>query len=144
MSARRRVRLIKVEEAVKRSFLAALLAGLLAYRLTMVLAASPSEEMTVGPIRVTSVDVQVSDLQAGQVYAHVRGVIGDSCTEALPVQQTREGNTVTLTLNRQRPAQAICSKIAKVLDENIRLLGEFPPGEYILSVNTVERKFRVP
>lgn len=129
---------------MKRSLSAALVVGVAGYGLTMVLAASPSEEMTVGAIRVTSVEVQVSDLQAGQVYAHVRGVIGDSCTEALPVQQTRDGNTITLTLNRQRPAQAICPKIAKVLDENIRLLGEFPPGEYVLSVNAVEQKFRVP
>jgi len=129
---------------MKGMLLAALSVSMAGFGLAMAPAAIPSDEMVIGPIRVTSVEVQVSDSQPIQVYARVRGVVGDFCTEALPVQQTRDGNTITLTLNRQRPAQAVCPKIAKVFDQNIRLLGDFPPGEYVLTANAVEQKFRVP
>ena len=103
-----------------------------------------SEDLLIGPMRIASVEVSVSRSQPVEVYAHVIGIVGDSCSEAQPVQQARNGNTITIRLNRQRPAHKFCSQIAKTFDQNIRLLGEFAPGEYILKVNAVERKFQVP
>jgi len=129
---------------MKHILLAALIVSMTAYRIPLFPVAIASDEMITGPIRIGSVEVQVSSAQPTRVYAHVQGIVGDFCTEALPVQQTREGNTIALTLNRQRPAKEVCPQIAKVFDQNIRLLGEFPPGEYVLRVNSVEKKFRVP
>jgi hypothetical protein len=136
--------LIEESEAMKRMLLRALIVSVAGYRLALGPAAIASDELVTGPIRVVSVEVQVSSSQPVQVHARVRGIIGDSCTEALPVQQTRDGNTITLTLNRRRPAQAICPKIAKVFDQNIQLLGDFAPGKYVLEANAVEKKFRIP
>jgi hypothetical protein len=103
----------------------------------------PTDQLLISPIQIDSVEVLIAESFPVQVFAHVRGIVGDGCSEALPVQQTRAGNTITIVINRQRPAQAICTQIAKVFDQNIRLVGDFPPGEYVLKVNAVEKKFRV-
>lgn len=103
----------------------------------------PARDVTIGPIQIDQVEVRIAESFPVQVFAHVTGFIGDGCSSALPVEQKREGNTITLTINRQRPTDAICTQIAKIFDENIRLAGDFPPGEYTLKVNTVTQTFTV-
>ena len=99
--------------------------------------------MDIAPIQIDKVEVQITESQPVQVSAHVTGVIGDGCSSAMPVEQQRDGNTITLTINRQRPADAICTQIAKIYDETIRLQGDFPAGDYTLKVNTVTQTFTV-
>jgi hypothetical protein len=103
----------------------------------------PARDMTIEPIQIDQVDVRVAESLPVQVVAHVTGVIGDGCSDVMPVKQTREGNTITLTINRQRPTDAVCTQLAKIYDENIRLEGDFPAGEYILKVNSVTQTFTV-
>jgi hypothetical protein len=74
----------------------------------------------------------------------VRGVLGDGCTELDGVTGARRGNTVTLTILSTRPEDAICTQIAKLYDATITLPGDFPPGDYLLRVNSVEKAFSVP
>ena len=93
----------------------------------------------VRPIQIDSVDVLLPPPSA-----HVRGVIGDGCTELAGVTTLRSGNAVTLTILSTRPEEAICSQIAKLYDATFALPGEFPPGAYVLRVNSVERAFAVP
>ena len=103
----------------------------------------PARDMIVDPIQIDQVEVRIAESFPVQVFVHVTGVIGDGCSSVLPTEQKREGNTVTVTINRQRPAEAMCTMIAKIYDENIRLDGDFPPGEYTLKVNTVTQTFTV-
>ena len=103
----------------------------------------PARDMIVDPIQIDQVEVRVAESFPVQVFVHVTGVIGDGCSSVLPAEQKREGNTVTVTINRQRPAEAMCTMIAKIYDENIRLDGDFPPGEYTLKMNTVTQTFTV-
>jgi hypothetical protein len=105
--------------------------------------ADEPKESEIGPIRIVSISVRVSGARPRRGYAHVRGIIGDSCTVALPPGQTRNGNVIVLTLNRQRPRQEICSKIAKVYDQSIELEGNFSPGDYVVKTNNVEKRFVV-
>jgi hypothetical protein len=71
----------------------------------------------------------------------VRGVIGDACSSLHSVEQERTGNTVVVTILRQRPANAICTQIARLYDDTIRLDGAFPPGAYVVRVNGTETSF---
>ncbi len=105
---------------------------------------TPDRPMEITPIQIDKVEVQIAESQSAmQVSAHVAGVIGDGCSSAMPVEQQRDGNTLTLTINRQRPADAICTQIARLYDETIRLEGDFPAGDYVLKVNTVTQTFTI-
>lgn len=93
------------------------------------------------PIQIDGVDVLILESSPPQVSAHVTGVIGDGCATLSSVQQQRSGNTVTVTILRERPREAICTQIAKLYDDVIRLDGQFPAGSYLLRVNTFEKAF---
>lgn len=99
--------------------------------------------MVVEPIQVDSVAVTVAESFPVQVFAHVRGIVGDGCATLLPIEQRRAGNTVTVEIDRQRPTQGICTQIAQLFDQNIRLDGAFAPGLYRLTVNGLSQAFRV-
>jgi hypothetical protein len=104
--------------------------------------ASPTEpEIVVSPITIESVDVRVLESSPPQATAHVEGVIGDGCTELQGTTQSRAGNVVTITIEAARPRDAICTQIARLYREDIRLEGQFPPGHYVLRVNGVEKPF---
>ena len=50
---------------------------------------------------------------------------------------------MTLTILSTRPEDAICTQIAKLYDATSALPGDFPPGEYVLRVNSVEKTFAI-
>jgi hypothetical protein len=94
----------------------------------------------VRPIQIESVDVVVASAPS----AHVRGVIGDGCTELAGVTTSRSENRVTVTILSTRPEEAICIQIARLYDATLALPGDYPPGPYVLRVNSVEKTFTVP
>jgi hypothetical protein len=103
--------------------------------------APDSTRLITRPIQVDSVEVL---LQEGRPAAHVRGVIGDGCTELSAITLERAGTLVTITIVSTRPEEAICTQIAKLYDDVLRLPGDFPAGRYVLRVNTAETTFAVP
>ncbi len=100
----------------------------------------PPPRILVRPIQIESVDV----LLASPPSAHVRGVIGDGCTELSGVSIARSENKVTVTILSTRPEEAICIQIARLYDATLALPGDYPPGQYVLRVNSVEKTFSVP
>ena len=104
-------------------------------------AAPTRPDLVTEPIQIESVDVLILESAPPQVSARVRGVLGDGCATLHSVGQERSGNTVTVTILRERPRDAICIQIAKLYDETIRLEGQFPPGDYVLRVNAFPRAF---
>ena len=104
-------------------------------------ARAPPATQIIRPIQVESVQVLVDGTQ---VSAHVTGVIGDGCTELAGVTITREDASVSITIRSARPAEAICTQVARLYDETLRIPGEFARGRYRLSVNSVETTFDVP
>ena len=98
-------------------------------------------DLLIEPIQIVSVDVQILESFPPQAVAEVSGILGDGCSEFHSLEQVRTGNTVTITILRQRPRDAICTQIAKLYDEDIRLTGVYPPGDYLLSVNGFEKPF---
>ena len=101
-----------------------------------------ADDLLVEPIQVENVDVRVLESFPPQAVANIQGVLGDGCSEFHSLRQERSGNTVTVTILRQRPRDAICIQIAKLYEENIRLEGQYPPGRYVLRVNGVVTRFR--
>lgn len=99
------------------------------------------DAVDVSPIQVDTVDVAVLKSFPAQATAHVRGVIGDGCSTLHSTDVRREGPVVTVTILRARPVEGICTQIALLYDEHIRLPGDYPPGEYVLRVNTTETRF---
>ena len=105
-------------------------------------ATAPTTPKTVSrPIHVDSVEVLLSPLSA-----HVRGVIGDGCTDLSGVTMRRSDNdnVVDVTIWSTRPQDAICIQIAKLYDAVLPLTGAFPPGQYLLRVNGVPAAFALP
>jgi hypothetical protein len=75
----------------------------------------------------------------------VQGVIGDGCTDLLPpITQKRDDTVVRISILRQRPQEAICIEIAKLFDQVVPLMGDYPPGRYIVRVNGAELAFSLP
>ena len=104
-------------------------------------APAPTPAQLIRPIQVDSVQALV---QAAQVSVRVRGVVGDGCTELASVTVIRADAGVDILILSQRPAEAICTQIARLYDETLRVAGEFAAGHYVLRVNSVETSFDVP
>lgn len=101
-----------------------------------------ADDLLVEPIAIESVEVSVLESFPPQAVAHVRGVLGDGCSELHSVRQERTDHAVTVTILRERPRDAICIQIARMYDESIRLEGTYPSGEYVLHVNDFVTRFR--
>jgi hypothetical protein len=100
-------------------------------------------DLEVRPIPIDSVSVTVIKTLPPTVEARVQGTLGDGCTELHSVKQERSGNVITVTILSKRPKDAICTQIAKMYEETIKLEGEFPAGSYELNVNDNESTFTV-
>jgi len=100
-----------------------------------------SPDVVVEPIQIDRVDVRIMESSPPQATAHVEGIVGDGCASLHSLQQSRSGNTVTVTILRRRPAAAVCTQIAILYNADIPLPGQYPPGKYVLRVNDVERTF---
>jgi hypothetical protein len=103
-------------------------------------AAAPDVEVT--PIQIDRVEVRILETSPPRATARVEGILGDGCSELHSENQSRTGNTVTLTILRERPRNAACTQQAKLYESDFTLQGEYPPGEYVLRVNGVEKTFR--
>jgi hypothetical protein len=103
-----------------------------------------SPDLTIDPIHIESLDVSVGAGVPVAVEAHVQGVVGDGCSAVHSVKQERSGSTVTITILRERPTNAICTQIARLYDARIPLEGTFAPGAFLVRVNDAERAFTVP
>jgi len=123
--------------------------GLLAFAVVTSVGCKSSTEpsnprIVIEPIQIDSVELVRNLATPSGLGVHVQGVVGDGCAELLPVRQVREGAVITITIERQRPEEAICIQIAKLYDAIIPLEGEFPPGQYLVRVNAKEITFSVP
>ena len=120
-----------------------LIAVVLAALLAEACSTAAAPDLVTEAIQIDGVDVLIAETSPPQISAHVTGVIGDGCATLHSVEQQRSGNTVTVTILRERPAQAVCTQIAKLYDDVIRLDGQFPAGSYLLRVNAFEKAFSI-
>ncbi len=95
--------------------------------------------------QVETVTVQISDTVPVQVRALVSGILGDGCTELSESTQRREDNTFYITLQTTRPADAMCTQVARNYEEAVTLeTTDVAAGDYIVSANGVTTTFTLP
>jgi hypothetical protein len=96
-----------------------------------------------GRVQIDRLDVQIAESFPPQIFVRIQGVLGDGCTTLGEISQRRQGNTIDVTVATKHSGAEVCTMIAQLVDQTIRLEGDFPPGDYIVRVNGVEQQFRV-
>lgn len=89
-----------------------------------------SEVLTV----IDSVEALILESAPPQINLHVMGYQPDGCTFPVQVEQSVDGNTITVRIYRVLPPDIMCTMQLVPYDENIPL-GSFESGEYTINVN---------
>jgi hypothetical protein len=106
---------------------------------------APKPGIIVGPIQIEALELDRNAASSSGLGVHVEGVLGDGCTDLLPpITQEREGSVTRIRILRQRPEDAVCSQIAKLFDQVVPLVGDYPAGRYTVRVNDSQLGFSVP
>ena len=107
---------------------------------------APTPDMAgaeVKPMPIDSVEVQIRESQPVQVSILVSGSLSDKCTTFHEATQVRNGNTIELTITTMRPKDMMCAQMIEIYTNTFPLEGDFPPGDYIVRVNGVEKSFKI-
>ena len=94
-----------------------------------------------GRLTVDRIQVNVVRSVPPKVFVRVQGNML-ACAQLGAVEQQRKGQTVAVTILTHTP-RTLCTMMARLIDETIRLEGDFGPGSYTLEVNGVVKKFTV-
>ena len=108
--------------------------------------ATPTPDMAgaeIKPMPIDSVEVQIRESQPVQVSVLVSGTLSDKCTTFHEATQVRNGNTIELTITTMRPKDMMCAQMIEIYSNTFPLEGDFPPGDYIVRVNGVEKSFKI-
>lgn len=100
------------------------------------------EGWTIVDMPIRDVSVLIAESQPVQVTVEVIGYLPDGCTKRHETHQSREGNTVTIRMTMKRSEDKICTKVVTDIREQI-YIGTFAPGNYVVMVNDLKKKFRV-
>lgn len=95
-----------------------------------------------GTAQIDSIDLLILESFPVQIQAHVIGWLGDGCTTMGTITQVRDGNTFTVTIPTERPADAICTQQLVGFEETIPLdVHGLPAGTYTVDINGVTETF---
>jgi predicted dinucleotide-binding enzyme len=95
-----------------------------------------------GRLAIRRIEVRVVRSTPPQVFVRVHAVVLDGCTHLDAVTQHRDANVVTVTIPTHTTGE-VCTMTAQLVDQTIRLDGQFNRGSYTVNVNGVRAKFRV-
>jgi hypothetical protein len=87
------------------------------------------------PHAIDSVDALLMESFPVQIMLKVKGYQPDGCEMPVQVEQSREGNTVTVEIFRELPPDTGCPAVIKQYDATIKLDGGFESGTYTIDVN---------
>jgi hypothetical protein len=87
------------------------------------------------PHTIESVDALLLESFPVQIMLQVKGYQPDGCEMPVKVEQSREGNAVTVEVFRDLPPDTACPMVIKQYDATIKLDGRFEPGTYTIDVN---------
>jgi hypothetical protein len=93
-------------------------------------------------VTIEEVEVLIAESYPVQVFVRVTGYLPDPCWEALPPTIVKDGNRIEIEILARRDPEAVCAQVIQDYEESIPL-GTMDPGEYVVSVNGVEREFEV-
>jgi hypothetical protein len=84
---------------------------------------------------IYDVQVIVQESLPMRVQLQVRGEHADGCELPVIVTQGRAGNTITVEIYREIPADTFCPMILQPYEDTIPIDGTFEPGSYVFIVN---------
>jgi hypothetical protein len=88
------------------------------------------------------VDGVMVEVRNNHHYAIVTGTYPDSCTRISNVQQEVNGDTFTISLSTDKPADLMCAQMLSPFGVDLLLeTGGLMPGEYTVDVNGVSANF---
>lgn len=85
---------------------------------------------------ILSVDVNISETDPPRISLEVYGEHPDGCDYPVHVDQSRDGNAVSIEVYRNVPADVFCPMILKPYQDTIVLDGSFTKGAYTIKVNS--------
>ena len=94
-------------------------------------------------LQITHIEVVLAQSQPVQASVRAEGWLPDSCTEPRNPTVTRSGNTISVELPGERPADRVCAQMVRPFEQTIPL-GALPSGQYNLQVNDQQTTFTVP
>jgi len=97
---------------------------------------------TEGQLTVQRIEVNVVRSVPPKVFVRIHGVVLNGCTDVGAAAQHKSGQTVIVTIPTHT-RDRVCTMMARLVDETIRLEGDFVPGSYTLNVNGVIEHFHV-
>lgn len=100
---------------------------------------APARVLTV----IEKVDALVLESMPPQVSLVMTGYQPDGCDFPVLVEQRRSGNSVTVEVYREVPADIMCTMQLVPYSGSVMLDGAFEPGVYQISVNGVLVELRV-
>lgn len=92
------------------------------------------ESLTRVPTVIEDAQVLVLESFPPQLVVSIRGYQPDSCQFPVEVDQSVDGNTITLEIYRELPPNVRCAEAIVPYESNINL-GSFDPGDYVIDVN---------
>ncbi|MDE2950955.1 MAG: hypothetical protein OXT68_09315 [Chloroflexota bacterium] len=92
---------------------------------------------------ILGVTVKIEKSQTARVSLDVQGEHPDGCDFPVIVKQARQGNSVTVEVYREVPADVFCPMILQPYQDTIQLNGDFAPGEYVINVNTYTQALKI-
>jgi hypothetical protein len=100
---------------------------------SLVACGAPEALTTSSPTFVYSVEIEERN---GDHYAIASGHHPDACSTTGDIEQEVSGNTITVTIYTERPADAICAQVLTPFEEEIKLdTRRLDPGQYTVDVN---------
>lgn len=99
---------------------------------------APSTQVQSGRQSLTvieAVEPEVTASLPATVRLRVRGYQPDGCKFPVQVEQTRDGNTVTVKIYRVKPVGVMCTMDLNPYSDTIMLDGTFDKGTYTVDVN---------
>jgi len=88
---------------------------------------------------IDTVSVNVMESMPAQISLDVKGEHPDGCQLPVVVNQSRNGNTITVEIYREVPADMMCPMMLNPYEATVKLDGTFATGGYTITVNDVTR-----
>jgi len=92
---------------------------------------------------INTVTVNVMESMPMQISLEVSGEHPDGCDYPVMIDQERDGDTVTLTIYRNVPADVMCPMMLNPYEATIPLDGTFESGSYTITVNGVSQSIDI-
>lgn len=101
-------------------------------------------EIISGTAPVDSIEINILESMPVQLSVVIRGNLPDSCTTISRPEEMRNGDTISLNLITERPADAVCTQVLTPFEETVLLdIEGLPAGVYTVAVGGVTGSFEL-